>query len=102
MSKITAQILEDNAGGLHVVTDDLRSVFILGCHEDHSQAGCLLADLVSVTEWIDDARNDRPEECDQVTMDEDGMTVIAELNEDGAVTLNTERMGASGRAYAGI
>jgi len=96
-----AQILEDNGGGIHWVTADGRSCSTNGITKRDSQAGQLVTELVGLEDWIDDTRNDRPDEADTVDMDEDGMTVIAEIDEDGVVTLYTERMGASSRNYAG-
>lgn len=98
---IKAQILEDNGGGIHWATDDGRSCSTNGITKSSSNAGALVADLVALEDWIDDTRNDRPDEADTVEMDEDGMTVIAEMDDAGVVTIYTERMGASGRAYAG-
>ena len=97
-----AQILEDNGGGIHWVTADGRSRSSNGITKSDGQAGQLVAELVVLEDWIDDTRNDRPDEADTVEMDEDGMTVIAEIDEAGVVTLYTEQMGASGRNYAGM
>lgn len=97
MSKITAQILEDNGGTIHWVTDDGRS-----CSSDRPNAGALLADLASLTEWIDDPRNDRPDEADTVSFDEAGMIVIAEIDANKKITVYAARMGAAARLYTGI
>lgn len=98
-----AQVLEDNGGGIHWVTADGRSCSVVeGVHKKSPQAGQLVGDLATVEDWIDDARNDRPDEADTVSIDENGMTVIAEIDDDGDLTIRTEHMGASGRAYAGI
>ena len=99
---VVAQVLEDNGGGIHWATDDDRSCSTNGIAYGSSQAGKLLADLYAVKDWIDDVRNDRPDEADTVIMDEDSMVVIAALLADGTMIVNTEHMGASGKAYAGI
>lgn len=96
-----AQILEDNGGGIHWVAADGRSCSSNGITGRDSHTGQLVAELVALEDWMDDARNDRPDEADTVKMDEDGMTVIAEIDDAGVVTLYTERMGAPGRNYAG-
>ena len=99
--KTKAQILEDNGGGIHWVTAGGRSCSSNGITKSDGQAGQLVAELVALEDWIDDTRNDRPDEADTVEMDEAGMTVIAEIDEAGVVTIYTERMGASGSNYAG-
>lgn len=58
----TAQVLEDNAGGLHLATNDGRSVYVGTIAPNHSLAGQLRDDLAALFDWIDDTRAERPEE----------------------------------------
>lgn len=95
-----AQILEDNAGGIHFVMPG-KSCSNPGFFAGHPQAGHMLADLLTVAGWIDDCRHDRPDDADVVHFDHAGMKVVAYLR-DGAVMLWPDRMGASARIYAGI
>lgn len=95
-----AQILEDNAGGIHYTTGD-TSCSSPGFYSGHPQAGHMLRDLISLADWLDDARDERPDEADLVGFDEPGMSVVAML-QDGAVTLYPEKMGVSASVYAGL
>lgn len=97
---MNAQILEDNAGGIHYVTPG-KSCRHPGFFAGHPQAGHMLADLLALGEWIDDCRHDRPDEADLVGFDEPGMSVVAML-QDGAATLYPDKMGVSASVYAGL
>jgi hypothetical protein len=88
-----ARIYEDNAGNITIVTDDGRSIWT-----DRPNYSVLEQDLASLPDWIDDSRNDRPDDADQGDWDADE-TLIAERDNDGALTIYEDRMGANGRLY---
>ena len=97
---MNAQILEDNAGGIHYVMPG-KSCSHPGFFAGHPQAGHMLRDLISLADWLDDTRDERPEDADLVGFDEPGMVLVAML-QGGAVTLYPDNMGVSARIYAGI
>lgn len=102
MSRSKAQILEDKSGGLHCVTFDGMSCSMGGMHMQDARSGRLLDELVSILDWIDAGRAESGDRADSVAMNAEGMTVIAEIDVDDVVTIHVGRMGASGRAYAGV
>jgi hypothetical protein len=102
MSSTKAQILEDETGGIHWVTFDGMSCSIGGVEMRDRRAGRLLDELVSILDWIDGGRADCGDDADRVEMNAEGKTVIAEIDVDDVVTIHVGRMGASGRAYAGV
>lgn len=97
MAKVTGQVLEDNGGGIHWVTTDGRS-----CSSDRPTDGALREDIESLYTWIDNARHDRPDEADMVSINEDGMTLIAQVFDDGDVEIYDEHMGRAASDYAGL
>jgi hypothetical protein len=106
MSSVKAQILEDKSGGIHWVDRDGGSYSVSGDDRGHIAVGGLLDELVSIEDWLDDARatqrDSEPGRVDTVAMNQEGMIVIAEIDVNDVVTIHVGRMGASGREYAGV
>lgn len=96
-----ARIYEDNAGGLHHVMPDGRSI-----SDNSGDKGKMLADLILVADWIDDVRAMHKDDADHIDYEgacfgEYGAKLIAEYA-DGVVRIWPERMGAAGERYVGL
>jgi hypothetical protein len=101
VTKMKARIYEDNAGGIHYVTDAGQST-----NTDTPTDGNLIADLVNLQAWLDDSRAERPNDADLIDFDGDcfgpyGAKLIAEYN-GRTVTLHIDRLGAAGTRYLGV
>ena len=95
-----AQILEDNAGGIHYTTGG-HSCSFPGFWDGHPEAGRMISHLLSMSEWLDDLRAMHPDDADLVGVDEPNMALVAVLS-NGVITLYPEKMGVSARIYTGI
>ena len=97
-----ARIWEDVGGGIHwVIKRNQHSQSCTG----FANPGQLREDLTNLDGWIDETRNERPEEADLVDYDGErfgphGGELIAQC-EGGVVKVWPERMGRAGAEYLG-
>lgn len=96
MKKTTAKVYEDPSGGLVIVTSTGMVSHIDPIGPSDPKAGKLFADLMNIDSHVVDPAEENIAELT------DSCELMAELHEDGSITIHPNQAYNSGKNYMGL